>query len=140
VKLSNQPEVGLVELPRIEDERGTLSYVQSGCHLPFAIERVFYLYNVPEGAERGGHALRECQQVLIALSGSLEIATFDGKATQRFQLSRPNQGLYVPPMVWRELSHFSPGAVCLVLASKGYLESDYFRDLQSFLAAVSNTK
>lgn len=125
----------IIELPRITDPRGNLTFVEGGRHVPFAIQRVYYLYDVPGGAERGGHAHKQLQQVLIAMSGSFDVLLDDGRHKQRFHLNRSYYGLYVGSMIWRELDNFSSGSVCLVLASTPYDEADYFRDYESFLRA-----
>jgi hypothetical protein len=126
----------LIELPRITDPRGNLTFVEGGRHAPFAIRRVYYLYDVPGGAERGGHGHKTLQQVMIAMSGSFDVVLDDGRERRRFHLNRSYYGLYIPPMIWRELDNFSSGSVCLVLASEVYDEADYFRDYAQYLAAV----
>ena len=125
-----------IELPRITDPRGNLTFVEGGRHAPFDIRRVYYLYDVPGGAERGGHGHRTLQQILIAMSGSFDVLLDDGRERRRFHLNRSYFGLYVAPMIWRELDNFSSGSVCLVLASEVYDEADYYRDYQEYLAAV----
>jgi hypothetical protein len=134
-----QNELRWIDVPQIVDARGALSFVEGQRHIPFDIRRVFFLHDVPNGAERGGHALRECEQVLIALGGTIEVLTSDGTASARHILSTPTQGLYLPPLVWRELKRFSPGSVCLALCSQPYSEADYFREFTQFLAAVKPT-
>jgi hypothetical protein len=124
------------ELPKINDPRGNLTFLESGKHIPFSIQRVFYLYDVPGGASRAGHALKSCQQFLIAMSGSFDVILDDGNEKKRFHLNRSYYGLYICPMVWRELDNFSSGSVCMVLASAFYSEADYYRDYQKYLAAV----
>ncbi len=126
----------IVELPKIADPRGNLTFLEGNRHVPFAIERVYYLYDVPGGAERGGHAHLNLHQLIIAMSGSFDVVLDDGHATRRFHLNRSYYGLYVCPMIWRELDNFSSGSVCLVLASNKYDEADYIRDHAEFLARV----
>jgi hypothetical protein len=124
-----------IDLPKIADARGNLTFVEEGRHVPFEIKRVFYLYDVPGGAERGGHANKELHQLIIAMSGSFDIVLDDGQNKQRFHLNRSYNGLYVCPMIWRELDNFSSGSVCLVLASNLYDPDDYYRDYNQFLRA-----
>ena len=128
-----------INLPKITDQRGNLTFIESTNHIPFSIARVYYLYDVPSGADRAGHAHKDLEQILIALSGSFRIGLDDGKEKKEFFLSQPNQGLYIGSMVWRELNSFSAGSVCLVLASRMYDESDYFRDYNDFLNAAMET-
>ena len=130
----------LFELPKIHDARGNLTFVEAHRHVPFAIRRVYYLYDVPGGATRAGHGHRALQQLMVALSGSFDITLDDGHAQRRFHLNRPYHGLYIPPMLWRDLDNFSSGSVCLVLASERYDEGDYFRDHDEFLAAVHKAR
>lgn len=125
----------LIELPRINDARGNLSFIESGNHIPFDIQRVYYLYDVPGGAERGGHAHKGLQQLIIAMSGSFDVILDDGREKKRVHLNRSYNGLYVCPMMWRELDNFSSGSVCMVLASSKYDESDYYRDYAEFIKA-----
>ena len=126
---------GILELPKISDPRGNLTFVEGGSQIPFAIRRVYYLYDVPGGAERGGHAHRDLHQLIIAMSGSFDVVLDDGQARQRIHLNRSYFGLYVCPMIWRELDNFSSGSVCMVLASNLYDEADYYRDYGEFLVA-----
>ena len=107
----------LIDLPRINDPRGNLTFVEGQRHVPFEIKRVFYLYDVPGGETRAGHALRTCEQFIVAMSGSFDVIADDGRARARFHLNRSYFGLYLPPRIWRELENFSSGSVCLVLAS-----------------------
>ena len=123
----------LIDLPKIQDTRGNLTFVEGGRHVPFDIKRVYYLYDVPGGAERGGHAHKALNQLIIAMSGSFDITLDDGRAKKRVHLNRSYYGLYVCPMIWREMDNFSSGAVCLVLASNLYDESDYYREYNEFL-------
>jgi glyoxylate utilization-related uncharacterized protein len=134
--MSKPAQCRIIELPRIADPRGNLTFVENERHIPFQIRRVYYLYDVPGGSARGGHAHRSLEQLLIAISGSFDICVETAQHRQRFHLNRSYYGLYLPPMTWRELDNFSSGSVCLVLASAPYEESDYFRDYQSFLAAI----
>ena len=126
----------LIDLPRISDPRGNLTFVEGLRHVPFDIRRVYYLYDVPGGSERGGHAHRCLEQFLIAMSGSFDIVLDDGTEKVRYHLNRSYYGLYIAPMVWRQLENFSSGSVCLVLASAHYDESDYYRDYDSFLRSL----
>jgi len=125
----------VLELPKIEDPRGSLSFIESGCHVPFEIKRVYYLYDVPGGAERGGHAHKALHQLIIAMSGSFDVSLDDGQEKRQFHLNRSYYGLYVCPMIWRELDNFSSGSVCMVLASNYYDEGDYYRDYSQFMLA-----
>ena len=126
----------LIDLPKISDPRGNLTFIEGGRHVPFDVRRVYYLYDVPGGAERGGHAHKALQQLIIAMSGSFDILLDDGSTKKRFHLNRSYYGLFICPMIWREMDNFSSGAVCLVLASNLYDETDYFRDYNDFLSAL----
>lgn len=121
-----------ISLPKITDPRGNLSFIESGQHIPFEIKRVYYLYDVPGGSDRGSHAHKSLHQFIVAMSGSFDVILDDGKGKQRYHLNRSYYGLYVCPMMWRNLDNFSSGAVCLVLASAHYDESDYIRDYSKF--------
>ncbi len=127
----------IVQLPKIADPRGNLTFIEGGHHIPFEISRVYYLYDVPGGAERGGHAHKELHQLIVAMSGSFDVVLDDGFAKKRVHLNRSYAGIYVCPMIWRELDNFSSGSVCMVLASNRYEESDYYRDYEEFLKARS---
>jgi hypothetical protein len=127
----------IIELPKIVDPRGNLTFVESGNQIPFDIQRVYYLYDVPGGSERGGHAHKGLHQLSIAMSGSFDVVLDDGKKKKRVHLSRSYYGLYVCPMIWRELDNFSSGSVCMVLASNKYDEADYYRDYAEYLTALS---
>lgn len=126
----------MVDLPKISDPRGNLTFIEGGRHVPFDIARVYYLYDVPGGAERGGHAHKALRQLIIAMSGSFDILLDDGVNKARVHLNRPYFGLYVDTMVWRELDNFSSGSVCMVLASTAYEESDYYRDYGEYRRAL----
>jgi len=123
-----------IDFPVIHDQRGNLSFIEGGEHIPFGIERVYYLYDVPGGAERGGHAHEDLEQVIICMSGSFDLILDDGKEKKRIQLNRSHYGIYIGSMVWREMDNFSSGCVCMVLASRKYDESDYIRSYEDFLA------
>lgn len=126
----------LIDLPKISDARGNLTFVEGSSHIPFEIKRVYYLYDVPGGADRGEHAHRNLHQFVISMSGSFDLLLDDGFEKKRFQLNRPYYGVYVSPMMWRYLDNFSSGSVCMVLASDPYDETDYIRDRDEFLEAV----
>lgn len=126
----------IIDLPKIEDSRGNLTFIEGNRHVPFDIQRVYYLYDVPGGAERGGHAHKALSQLIIAMAGSFDVVLDDGTERKRFHLNRSYYGLYVCPMIWRELDNFSSGSVCMVLASNRYDEADYYRDYQGFVSAL----
>lgn len=127
----------LLDFPVATDHRGRLTAIQGMTEVPFAIERAYYLYDVPGGEARAGHAHFELQEVLIALSGSFTVVVDDGTRRESFVLNRPFQGLFTSRMVWRELEDFSSGAVCLALASTRFDEADYIRDYETFAALVA---
>ncbi len=122
----------IIQLPKITDRRGNITFIENNRHIPFEIKRVYYLYDVPGGESRGGHAHKQLHQFIIAASGSFDVVLDDGFERKRFHLNRSYYGLYLCPMVWRELDNFSTGAVCLVLASEFYDEEDYIRDYSEF--------
>ena len=126
----------LIELPIVSDPRGKLTFVESSRQIPFDIQRVYYLYDVPGGAERAGHAHLALHQFLVAMSGSFDVHLDDGKEQRTFHMNRSYYGLYIPPMVWREIDNFSSGSVCMALASEFYDESDYIRDHGDFQKAM----
>ena len=126
----------LIDLPKISDPRGNLTFVQDHDPIPFAIKRVYYLYDVPGGSTRAGHAHRALHQLIIAMSGSFDITLDDGRETKKIHLNRSYIGLYVCPMIWRNINNFSSGSVCIALASALYDEADYFRSYTDFTAAV----
>ena len=127
----------MFDLPVVHAPEGNLTFVEGGNHVPFEIARIYYLYDVPGGATRGGHAHRSLQQVMIAISGSFDVLLDDGSEKKQVTLSRSHRGLYIGPMIWRELVNFSSGSVCVVLASAHYDEADYFRDYDEFRAAAA---
>ena len=130
----------IIHLPKITDVRGNLTFIESERHIPFGIKRVYYLYDVPGGAMRAGHAHKSLEQFLIAMSGSFDVILDDGSERVRVHLNRSYDGLYVPPMVWRELDDFSSGSVCLALASEPFDESDYYRSYDQFQQALAIKK
>jgi len=130
---SKLSDIEIIEIPRVHDERGLLAVIEGGT-IPFKIERVYYLYDVPSDAFRGGHAHRELYQLIIPLSGSFDVHLKDGSTTQIINLNKPHKGLLIVPGIWREIDNFSSGCVCLVLASAEYKEDDYIRKFDDFLA------
>ena len=133
-------ECKLIDLPRINDPRGNLTFIEENKHIPYDIKRVFFLYDVPGGETRAGHALKTCDQFIIAVSGSFNVILDNGAERQTIHLNRSYYGLHVAPLVWRELDNFSSGSVCMVLASQFYSEIDYYRDYNDFLIAVRGDK
>ena len=129
--------VRLLEIPVIREPRGNLGVLEGGRDLPFEIRRTYWLYDIPAGSHRGGHAHRRLEQVLIALGGSFDVVLDDGVERKTVTLNRPDRGLYLPTGIWRELENFSAGSVCLVLASEHYDETEYLRDHDEFLKWVS---
>ncbi|URQ73771.1 FdtA/QdtA family cupin domain-containing protein [SAR86 cluster bacterium] len=126
----------LIKLNKIVDPRGNITFLEEKNHVPFDISRVYYLYDTPSGAERGGHAHYDLEQLIIAVSGSFDVIIDDGFNSERVTLLRPDEGLLISSMIWRELKNFSGGAVCLVLASNLYSESDYIRSYDEFCNTV----
>jgi hypothetical protein len=126
----------IIDLPKINNPRGNLTFIEGGRHVPFDIKRVYYLYDVPGGGERGGHAHKDLHQLIVAMSGSFDVVLDDGRRKQRFHLNRSYYGLYVCPMIWRALDNFSSGSVCMVLASNFYDEADYYRNYEDFMKAI----
>lgn len=135
-KKSNRPSVfdcSLLRLEKNDDDRGNLTFVYNGIHVPFDVRRVFYLYDIPGGASRGAHAHLSCHQLIVAASGSFEVTLDDGRNRRTVQLNRPFMGLHVPPGIWAAEREFSSGSICLVLASEGYEEDDYIRSYEEYL-------
>ena len=130
----------LLRFPKISDQRGSLSFIEAERHIPCALKRVFYLYDVPPAETRGGHAHKLLHQVLVCPSGSFDVIVTDGIQEKRFHLDEPTVGLYVPPLIWDTEVNFTPGAVCMVLASDYYDESDYYRDFEAYLVAVRQAR
>lgn len=129
-------ECKLVDLPVVADPQGNLAFAEADAQIPFPIARVFYVYDVPVDAKRGGHAHLELEQVVFCLSGAMEMAIDDAESRRTFRLDDPRQGLYLPPMVWHDIGAFSPGTVYMVFASAGFDEADYIRDYDEYLAAA----
>lgn len=126
----------IVRLPQVTDERGNLTFIESGSQIGFEIHRIYYLYDVPGGAERGGHAHKTLHQVLIAVSGSFDVHIDNARDRRSFHLNRAYNGLYIPPMNWREIDNFSGGSVCLAVASARFDESDYIRDYDEYCSVA----
>jgi hypothetical protein len=125
------PEI--IQLPKILDDRGNLSFIEEGNHIPFKIERTYWIYDVPGGERRGGHAYSDLQEFIVALSGSFDVVLHDGTKELRFHLNRSYYGLYIPKMMWRELENFSTNSLALILADKKYSEEAYIRDFDEFV-------
>lgn len=127
----------LITLPKISDERGSLSVAENNRHIPFEIKRIFYLYDVPDSQSRGAHAHKTLEQFIVCLAGGFDVEIDDGCEKQRFYLHKPWEGLYLPPMIWTSVENFREQAICLSLASQHYDEADYYRNYAAFLQAVS---
>ena len=125
-------DIKIIELPKILDERGNLSFIEGGNHIPFKIERTYMIYDVPGGEMRGGHAYKELNEFIVALSGSFDVVLDDGNEKRIYSLNRSYYGLYVPKMIWRSLENFSTNSLCMILASENYNEDDYLRDYTDF--------
>ena len=130
--------VKLINLPVYNDPRGNLTFIESNNHIPFEIKRVYYLYDVPGGATRAAHGHKALHQLMIAMAGSFDVTLDDGKSKKTYSLNRSFYGIYIPPMMWRDLDNFSSGAVCMVLASEYYDEADYYRQYDDFISAARN--
>lgn len=125
-------DIELIQLPRIQDPRGNLSFLETEKHVPFKIERTYWIYDVPGGELRGGHAFKQQQEFIIALSGSFEVVLRDGTTEKRFHLNRSYYGLYVPKMIWRSLENFSTNSLALIVSDCSYEEGDYIRNFDTF--------
>jgi hypothetical protein len=134
MKLKNSTifDCEIVDLSKVHNEKGNMTVVENGKNIPFDVKRIYYLYDVPGGEERGGHAHYELEQYIIAASGSFDVIIDDGKEEKTFSLNRPNLALHITPGLWRELNNFSSGSICMVLASHIYSENDYIRDYNEF--------
>ena len=130
-------EPTLISLPKFLHSRGNLSFIEEEAHIPFKIRRVYWIYDVPGGEHRGGHAFRETQEIIIALSGSFDVVLHNGSEDLHFSLNRSYYGLFVPPMIWREMENFSTNSLALIISSTDYNESDYIRDFNHFRNMVS---
>ncbi len=126
----------IINLPKVHDPRGNLTFIEGCRHIPYDFRRVYYLYDVPAGEERGGHSHKQCHEFLIAISGSFDVTLDDGKQKTTYTLNRPYQGLLIVPGIWRTLENFAAGSVCLVLASDHFDEDDYIRDYETFIQSV----
>ncbi len=126
----------IIQLPRIQDPRGNLSFLETDKHVPFKIARTYWIYDVPGGEMRGGHAFKEQQEFIVALSGSFEVVLNDGSTEQRFQLNRSYYGLYIPKMIWRSLENFSTNSLALIVSDCSYDAVDYIREFETFKTAV----
>jgi hypothetical protein len=134
----NIEDCGLVELPIVHTENGNITVLENNINIPFDIKRIYYLYDVPMGAERGGHAHYDLQQYVVAASGSFSFILDDGTNKKEVFLNHPNKALHIKPGIWREMKGFSSGSICLVMASMEYTENDYIRNYQDFLNYRSN--
>lgn len=131
-------DCSLVELPKFKNRSGNITAIENDIHIPFAINRIFYLYDIPGGENRGAHAHKECHQFLIAASGSFEVLLDDGNVKKTVMLNQPFKGLHIPPGIWASEINFSSGAICLVLASHVYDEKDYIREYDMFVTSKKN--
>lgn len=136
----NLGEVKIINFPQVAEPRGNLSFLEGNNQVPFSIKRIYFLYDVPSGATRGGHAHKKLSELVIALSGSFDVILDDGTEKKRIFLNRPHYGLFIPPGLWREIENFSSNSVLLALASDIYNETDYIRDYEVFKKNVANGK
>ncbi|MFW5761980.1 MAG: sugar 3,4-ketoisomerase, partial [Cyclobacteriaceae bacterium] len=130
-------QVKVIDLPKFEDPRGNLSFIEENNHIPFKIERTYWIYDVPGGQVRGGHAFKEQQELIVALSGSFDVIVDDGLKKKSFSLNRSYYGLYIPPGFWRQMVNFSTNSLALVLSSTQFSEDDYIRDYDAFLKYIN---
>jgi len=137
---SSVDQCKVIDLPKINDPRGNLTFIESEKHIPFEIKRVFYIYDVPTGESRGAHAHHTLKQFIICLAGSFDVNVDDGSKKKVIHLNRPWQGVFIPPRIWDSEANFDPGSVCLVLSSDMYNEKDYIRNYDEFLEAVRSNK
>jgi hypothetical protein len=133
MKLSKVSECEIIKLPKVSAISGNITSLNNGIDAPFNVKRIFYIYDIPSGENRGAHAHKECHQLLVAITGAFEVEVFDGKDKTRFLLNQPDIGLHIPPGIWASEVNFSGGGICLVLASHEYDEGDYIRDYQDYL-------
>lgn len=127
----------IIQLPKVQATSGNITSVNNGIDALFDVKRIFYIYDIPSGEDRGAHAHKECHQLLVAITGAFEVEVFDGKQKERFLLNQPDRGLHIPPGIWASEVNFSGGGICLVLASHEYDEEDYIRDIEEFRNYVS---
>ena len=136
MKISSVKDCRIIDLPKIPDPRGNLTFIENSRHIPFEVKRVFYVYDVPGGESRAEHANIDTEQFIIAMNGSFDVIIDDGCERIKFQLNRMHYGLYITKMIWRGIENFSSGAICLVLASSFYNKNDYIRDYEEFVSKV----
>lgn len=134
--INKEEKIRIIDLPKIEDDRGNLSFIEEDTHIPFKIKRVYWIYDVPGGEFRGSHAYRNSEELVVALSGSFDIILHDGKEEKKYSLTRSYYGLYIPRLIFRRLENFSTNSLALVLSSTHYDQSDYIRDFNEFLTFV----
>jgi hypothetical protein len=127
----------IIQLPKVQAISGNITSLNNGIDAPFDVKRIFYIYDIPSGEDRGAHAHKECHQLLVAITGAFEVEVFDGNQKLRFLLNQPDRGLHIPPGIWASEVNFSGGGICLVLASHEYQESDYIRDYNNFLESCN---
>jgi oxalate decarboxylase/phosphoglucose isomerase-like protein (cupin superfamily) len=131
--MAEEEKVRIINLPKIEDDRGNLSFIEEENHVPFKVNRVYWIYDVPGGEFRGSHAFREAEEFIVALSGSFDVILNDGKKEMKFSMNRSYYGLYIPKLHFRRIENFSTNSLALIMASTAYNESDYIRDFDEFL-------